>query len=66
MNGHGECWLVANGDDGNKYWGDVRKYEATATTTSFKAKVEQPVGLPVPHRPDDEYSEPGDGISIAL
>ena len=64
MNGHGECWLVANGDDGNKYWGDVRKY-SDGDETSFKAKVKQRSGYPC-RTVRREYSEPGDGISIAL
>ena len=64
MNGHGECWLVANGDDGNKYWAYVRKY-SDVYETSFKAQVKQRSGYAC-RTVRRVYSEPDDGISIAL
>lgn len=64
MPGHGKCWLVANGADGNKYWAFVKKY-SDAHEKSFKAQVKIASGSAcrTVHR---ETSEPDDGIEITL
>jgi hypothetical protein len=36
----GETYLVAHGDDGNKYWAYCRKY-SDDHETAFKAKVKE-------------------------
>ena len=62
--GHGETYLVANGDDGNKYWAYCRKY-SDEHETAFKAKVKERSGYPC-RRVRRENSEPSDGIEIQL
>jgi hypothetical protein len=61
---HGKCWLVANGEDGNKYWAFVRKY-SDAFEKSFRIQIAQRTGHPARgvHR---EYSEPEGGIEIVF
>jgi hypothetical protein len=63
MGGHDKTWLVANGDDGNRYWAYCRKY-SDAFETAFKAQVRMRAGgcRTVHWSP----SEPDDGIQIVV
>lgn len=61
-NGHGKCWLVANGDDGNKYYTYCKKY-SDACETNFKAQVKLKSGYPC-RTVRRENSEPTSGIEI--
>lgn len=60
--GHGKCWLVANGEDGNKYYTFCKKY-ADALETAFKANVKARTGYPC-RTVRREPSEPSSGIRI--
>jgi hypothetical protein len=62
--GHGSCYLVANGDDNNKYWAYCRKY-SDAHETSFKAQVARLSGFPC-RRVRRENAQPDDGIEVTL
>ena len=43
MGGHGKCYLVANGDDGKKYYRFVKKY-SDDEETKFKRAVAAKAG----------------------
>jgi hypothetical protein len=64
MSGHGSCYLVANGDDGKKYWAYVKKY-SDDHETSFKAKVKAASGHPCRSVKRDN-SQPSSGTEIKL
>jgi len=59
MGGHEKCWLVANGDDGNKYYTFCKKY-SDECETRFKAIVKQKSGYPCRsvHRKNSEPTDP--------
>lgn len=44
MPGHGACYLVANGEDGNRYYAYCSKYR-DEYETSFKAEVKARTGF---------------------
>ena len=64
MSGHDKCYLVANGDDGEKYYTYCKKY-SDACETAFKATVKQRSGYPcrTVHR---DTSEPDEGIDLQV
>ncbi len=62
--GHGQCYLVANGNDGKKYWAYCKKY-SDAHETSFKAKVKTASGYPC-RTVRRENFEPPTGTEITL
>ena len=63
MGSHDKCYLVSNGDDGNKYYTYCKKYEDSCET-SFKAKVKENSGYPC-RTVRRENSEPSSGIDLS-
>ena len=61
--GHGSCYLVTNGEDGETYWAYCKKY-SDAFETAFKAKVRERAGGSRNVR--RENSEPSRGIEITF
>lgn len=61
MGGHGSCYLVANGDDGKKYWRYCKKY-SDEQETAFKQAVMLAAGGCRTVRRDN--SEPEGGVEI--
>jgi len=60
-NGHAACWLVANGEDGNRYYTRCDPY-TDACETAFKARVRRQSGdCRNVHR---EYVQPVNAIPI--